>query len=96
MNGKVYSEQRLKLIIDITTKYIDAPDLRKSIVSKCHQEIGLLLVGVPEQARTVKLTEIEVKAVNGVVRKWRREKQQLKGQASDDSAEVGSGFVELS
>ena len=95
MNGKVYSEQRLRLIIEITTKYMDAPDLRDSIVSKCHQEIGLLLVGAPEQARTIKLTEIETKAINAVVRKWRREKHQLKSRASDDSAEVGRGFVAL-
>ncbi len=95
MNGKFYSEQRLKLIIGITTKYIDAPDIKNSIVSKCHQEIGLLLIGAPEQARTVELTEIESKALNAVVRRWRREKQQLKGQVSADSAEVVSGFVAL-
>ena len=77
MNGKVYSEQRLKLMIDISTKYIDDPDLRKSILSKCHQEIGLLIVGAPDQARTVEFTEIESKAINAVVRRWRREKQTL-------------------
>ena len=93
MNGKVYSEQRLKLMIDIATKYIDDPDLRKSIVSKCHQDIGLLLVRAPEPAGAVKYTEIETKGINTAMRRWRREKHKLK--ASDDSSEVGSGFAAL-
>ncbi len=95
MNGEVYSEQRLKLMIAITTKYIDDPDLTKSIVSKCHQGIGYLLVGAPYHARVVEFTEIEAKAINAVVRRWRREKHQLKGQASDDFADVDSGLVTL-
>ena len=67
----------MKLMIDVTTKYIDDPDLSKSIVSKCHQGIGLLLVGAPDHARAVEFTEIEAKALNAVVRSWRREKHQL-------------------
>ncbi len=95
MNGEVYSEQRLKLMIAITTKYIDDPDLTKSIVSKCHQGIGYLLVGAPDHARAVEFTEIEAKAINAVVRRWRREKHQLKGQTSDEFAEVGTGLGTL-
>ena len=95
MNGEVCSEQRLKLMIAITTKYIDDPDLTKTIVSKCHQGIGYLLVGAPDHVRAVEFTEIEAKAINAVVRRWRREKHQLKGQTSDEFAEVGTGLGTL-
>ncbi len=82
-------------MIAITTKYIDDPDLTKSIVSKCHRGIGLLFVGAPDHARAVEFTEIEAKAINAVVRRWRREKHQLKGQTSDEFAEVGTGLGTL-
>ena len=43
MNGKVYSEQKLAVMIKIAMQHVKDPDVRNGIVSKCHREIGMLV-----------------------------------------------------
>ena len=75
MNGKTYSEAGLSIMIDVATQYIEAPNLRKSIISKCHQGIGLLVVGVlPEQQVAINLTSEESKALVSAVHRRRQER----------------------
>ena len=75
MSGKTYTEAALSLMIDVATRYIEAPNLRKSIISKCHQGIGLLVVGAPpEQRVAINLTHEEGKALVSAVHRRRQER----------------------
>ena len=75
MNGKTYSETALSLMIDVATQYIEAPNLRKRIISKCHQGIGLLVVSAPPEDRVaINLTSEEVKVLVSAVRCRRQER----------------------
>ncbi len=75
MNGKTYSETALSIMIDAATQYIEAPNLRDSIISKCHQEIGLLVVGAPPwQRAAINLNPEEVKALASAIHRRRQER----------------------
>lgn len=45
MSEKVYTEEILTMLIEVANRYIDDPGVRKGIVSKCYQEIGMLFAG---------------------------------------------------
>lgn len=45
LNEKVYTEKILTMLIEVANRYIDDPGVRKGIVSKCYQEIGMLFAG---------------------------------------------------
>jgi hypothetical protein len=45
LSEKVYTEQILTMLIEVANRYIDDPGVRKAIVSKCYQEIGMLFAG---------------------------------------------------
>ena len=79
MNGKAYSLERLSLVIDATEKYVHDPNLRKKILSKCHQEIGLVLIEAPAHQRAaIFLSQPESAALNNalITRRLEREKRQ--------------------
>ncbi len=68
MNGKAYSTNTLSMIIDVAHHYIEAPDIRDSIIAKCHWEIGLVVCEAPDHKRaTIKLTPQETKALNKAI-----------------------------
>ena len=79
MNGKAYSLERLSLVIDTAEKYIHDPTLRKRILSKCHQEIGLVVVEAPAHQRAaIVLSQPESAALRNalITRRLEREKLQ--------------------
>lgn len=51
MNGKAHSLEMLSMMIDTAEKYVHDPDLRKGIIRKCHQEIGLNVIDAPPHQR---------------------------------------------
>ncbi len=74
MNTKTYSETALSMMIDAATQYIEAPNLRDSIISKCHQGIGLLVVAAPPLQRVaINLTNEEVRALVSALRRRKQE-----------------------
>ncbi len=73
---KVPSEQRLAVIIEIATQHVEDPDVKNSIISKCHVGIGMLVAGMPTQARaTIELNDREITALSDAVCHWRRQKK---------------------
>ena len=71
MNGRAYSEQNLSMMINAARQYIQVPDVQREIISKCHQEIGLILAGSPPHQRAaIKLTHAESEAIIYAVRSW--------------------------
>jgi len=71
MNGRAYSERNLCRMISAARQYIHAQDVQREIISKCHQEIGLILVGSPPHQRAaIKLTHAESEAILYAVRSW--------------------------
>ena len=78
MNGKFHSEESLTKMIEIASQYVEDPGLRDAIVSKCHQEIGMLVAGIPIHAKVnVNLTNRETTALVRAVRNWRRDQEGL-------------------
>ena len=47
MDGKGYSEGSLTKMIDAAHQYIDATSMRDSIITKCYQELGMIVAGAP-------------------------------------------------
>ena len=75
MNTKTYSETALSMMIDVATQYIEAPNLRDSIISKCHQGIGSLVVAAPPSQRVaINLTNEEVRALGSALRRRKQER----------------------
>jgi len=71
MNGRAYSEGDLSMMINAARQYIQAPDVQREIISKCHQEIGLIMVdSPPHQRAAINLTNLESKAILDAVRSW--------------------------
>jgi len=71
MNGKAYSEQNLSMMINAARQYIQVPDVQREIISKCHQEIGLILAdSPPHQRAAIKLAHSESKAIFDAVQRW--------------------------
>ena len=69
-------------MIDAAHQYIDADGLRDSIIAKCYQELGLIVVGAPvHQRANIKLTGQEVLAMRKAIHQWRREKKQSKDKS---------------
>ncbi len=78
MNGKVYSEQKLAVMIKIAMQHVKDPDVRNGIVSKCHREIGMLVAGMLIKASSsVDLTDQEITALSNGMRHWRRQRKSL-------------------
>ncbi len=79
MNGKAYSMERLSLVIETAEKYVRDPTLRKRILSKCYQEIGLDVVEAPAHKRAaIILSQPESAALRNalITRRLEREKLQ--------------------
>ncbi len=75
MNTKTYSEKALSIMIDVATQYIEAPNLRDSIISKCHQAIGSLVVAAPPSQRVaINLTNEEVRVLVSAIRRRKQER----------------------
>ncbi len=73
MNRKSYSEKGLSVMIDVATQYIEAPHVRDSIISKCHQGIGLLVASTgAQQEAAINLTREEVRALVSAVQRRRQ------------------------
>ena len=71
MNGRAYSKGDLSMMINAARQYIQAPDVQREIISKCHQEIGLIMTGSPPHQRAaINLTNLESKAILDAVRSW--------------------------
>ncbi len=86
MNGKAYSMKALSLMIQSADHYIEATDVRKSVVAKCHWEIGLVVCDAPEHQRSaIKLTPQETKALNNAIRQMKDSKLATAGQSAEDS-----------
>jgi hypothetical protein len=47
MNGKAYPMEALSLVIEAAQHYVEVPNMRDSIIAKCHREIGLLVFAAP-------------------------------------------------
>ena len=76
MNGKGYSGGSLTRIIDAAHQYIDATGIRDSIIAKCYQELGLIVVGAPVHQRAdINLTGQEAEAMRKAIHCWRRQKK---------------------
>ena len=76
MNGKAHTEKTLSIMIDAARRYIEAKDLRDSIISKCHQEIGLVFMGASTQKRAaIGLTPQETTAISSALSSWRAENE---------------------
>ena len=77
MNGRAYSEQYLSMVINAAHQFIQVPDVQREIISKCHQEIGLIVVGSPPHQRAaIKLTHAESEAILHAVRSWHLDRDQ--------------------
>ena len=72
MSEKVYTEQILAMLIEIANQYVDEPDVRKGIVSKCHQEIGMLVTGAPSK-HTIDMDNRESMALKTALRRRQKE-----------------------
>jgi len=72
MIEKVYTEQTLAMLIEIANQYVDEPDVRKGIVSKCHQEIGMLVTGAPGK-HTIDMDNRESMALKTALRRRQKE-----------------------
>ncbi len=85
MNGKAYSMKALSLMIQSADYYIEATDVRKSIVAKCHWEIGLVVCDAPDHQRSaIKLTPQEIKALNDAIRQMKASKLTTAEQRGHD------------
>ncbi len=72
MNGKAYSMEALSSMIEAAQNYVEVPDMRDSIIAKCHWEIGLVVCDAPIQKRSaIKLTSQEITALNNAIRQLR-------------------------
>ena len=80
MDGKSYSEAGLSMMIDAIHHYIDdATPIRGQLIAKCHQEIGLIVIGAPVQQReAITLSEQEASALRNAVLQWRKAKKRAK------------------
>ncbi len=76
MNGKAHKEDTLGVMIEAAHQYIESPDVRNGVIAKCHQEIGLVMVGAPTHQRAaIRLTSQESAAILHAVRSWRLNKR---------------------
>ena len=83
MNGKAYSNQALSIMITAADHYIEATDVRDSIIAKCHWEIGMVVCDAPDHQRSaIKLTPQETKALNKAIRQLRASELTTAGQGS--------------
>ena len=83
MNGKAYSNQALSIMITAADHYIEATDVRDSIIAKCHWEIGMVVCDAPEhQTSAITLTPQEIKALNNAIRQLRASNLTTAGQGS--------------
>jgi len=73
MSEKVYTEKILTMLIDVANQYIDEPDVRNAIVSKCYQEIGMLFTGASGK-RTIDMGNRESKALKWALQRRIKEK----------------------
>ena len=72
MSEKVYTEQILTMLIEVANRYIDDPGVRKAIVSKCYQEIGMLFAGAPGKT-TLEMNRRESMALKNALRRQQKE-----------------------
>ena len=71
MDGKANSKQSLSMMINAARQYIKVPDVQREIISKCHQQIGLILAASPpHQREAIKLTHRESKEIRDAIRHW--------------------------
>jgi hypothetical protein len=73
-SGKVYTEEILTMLIEVANQYIDDPGIRKGLVSKCYQEIGMLFAGASGKT-TIDLDNRESMALKSDLMRQRLEKQ---------------------
>ena len=61
---------------DVANQYIDATRLRESILAKCYQEIGWIVVDAPVRQRAdISLTDQEAAAMRKTIHRRRERKQ---------------------
>lgn len=72
MSEKVYTEKILAMLIEVANQYVDKPDVRTGIVSKCHQEIGMLITGAPGK-HTIDMDNRESMALKTALRRRQTE-----------------------
>jgi hypothetical protein len=78
MSEKVYTEKILAMLIEVANEYVDEPDVRRGIVSKCHQEIGMLITGAPGK-NTIDMGYRESKALKTALHRRQIEKRAAAG-----------------
>jgi hypothetical protein len=82
MNGKHYSEGSLSSLIDAAYQYIDAANVRESIIAKCYQELGMIVAGAPvHQRANITLTNQEAEAMRKAIQRWRLEKKRSRNES---------------
>lgn len=74
MSEKVYTEKILTMLIEVANQYIDDPGVRKGIVSKCYQEIGMLFAGASGKS-TLDMDIRETTALKTALLRQQREKR---------------------
>ena len=71
------------MIIDAAQRYIDQIGVRDGVIAKCHQEIGLLIVGAPvHQRASITLNDDEKTAVRKAVKSWRRARKKSRSESA--------------
>ena len=82
MNGKGYSEGNLSKMIDAAHQHIDATGIRDSIIAKCYQELGLIVVDAPVHQRAdITLTGQEAEAMRKAIHLWLRERKRSRDKS---------------
>jgi hypothetical protein len=74
VSEKVYTEEILTMLIEVANQYIDDPGIRKGLISKCYQEIGMLFAGASGKT-TIELDNRESIALKSALLRQRVEKQ---------------------
>jgi hypothetical protein len=74
MSEKVYTEKILSMLIEVANQYIDDPRIRKGIVSKCYQEIGMLFAGASGKP-TIDMDTQESMALKTALLRQQKEKR---------------------
>ena len=82
MNGKAHSLEMLSMMIDAAERYVYDLDLRKGIIRKCHQEIGLNVIDAPPHQRAgIILSHHESVAMHDALRNRRLERESYKNKS---------------
>ncbi len=80
MSEKIYTEKILAMLIETANQYVGEPDIKRGIVSKCYQEIGMLITGAPGK-NTLDMDNRESLALKTALRL--RQKERRKSATSE-------------